>query len=521
MKFSIVTVALNAADDLPLTIESVLQQSFKDYEYIVIDGGSWDDTPAVLAPYKDSISRVVRIEDAGIFAAMNDALEFCSGDYVLFLNAKDRFYSSEVLSTIAAAMRDDADVVFGDHVYVNGRRHHLHKAARFDLTFHALEAGDVDHRWHSRIPGHQATFTRISLLRRLRYDTRLEICADHDFMFRAFAQGASFQHIDETVCHYMAGGFSALRSERLRQEFSRTYRKFSRKPAVVDRLFYGESLSPFARHTPKTGLPLTGVGSSEGPYPDLGIPTQISWCSGKGFEFVSPNDAESIGCSIGLFNVFPDQTVIIRCGEQDLAEFAIPLGYASFDVGFLTAVPPSSHILVSTSRRGRLSPGDDRFVSVALGPLTFNRLPNPGLGNSYDAALGVGSYRVKELGPDFEAMFLTSGWGDVNGDHVRSLGSASIIALRVQKQVSEISLQLSGDPHLNSEMRGVILRINGVRHDSVMLEAVATTTRFKIPPAASSSTDRVVVIRLEPLLTDTLSLESREPGVCLFAIDLT
>ncbi|TPG51631.1 glycosyltransferase family 2 protein [Sphingomonas glacialis] len=411
MKFSVVTVALNAAADLPLTIESVLQQSFSDFEYIVVDGGSCDDTPAVLDRYDEFISRIVRIEDAGIFAAMNQALDSCKGEFVLFLNAKDRFYAADVLEKINAAMDESADVVFGDHIYVNGRQHHFHRAGRFEDTARLLENGQVDYRWHSRIPGHQATFTRTELLRELHYDTRLQICADHDFMFRAFAQGASFQYIDETVCHYMAGGFSALRSERLRQEFTSTYRKFSKRPSEVDRLFYPEISAPFSPYTPRTGRPLGGVGPIEGPYPEFGIPSQIAWCNGDGFEFLSPSDRATTGCSISVFNVFPDQTLAIVCDGQVLREVVVPNGYTSYRVEFLAPVPPTSKVTFTTSQRGQLSPGDERFVSLALGSFRFEDHQTPDLPNASDIPVGVGSYEGAAVALDRSADSLsTDSW---------------------------------------------------------------------------------------------------------------
>ena len=103
MSISIVSVVLNAAVDLSLTIESVRQQHYRDVELIVVDGGSLDDTAAVLALYADVIDKVVCTEDAGIYHAMNIALDHCSNDYVLFLNAKDTLFDSTALSRMMAA----------------------------------------------------------------------------------------------------------------------------------------------------------------------------------------------------------------------------------------------------------------------------------------------------------------------------------------------------------------------------------------------------------------------------------
>ena len=520
MKFSIVTVTLNAADDLPLTIESIIQQSFTDYEYIVVDGGSFDQTADILDTYSQHISRVVRLEDAGIFSAMNDALEFCNGEFVIFLNAKDRFYSADVLEKIAEAMAPSADIVFGDHIYVNGRKHYLHKAARFDLNFDRLERGEVDHRWHSRIPCHQATFTRTSLLRKLSYDTRLEICADHDFMFRAFAGGATFQYVDEVVCHYMAGGFSALRSERLRQEFASTYRKFSTQPLAVDRLFYGDDPTPFSPYTPKTGYPSAGLASWEGPYPDSGVPNRIAWCGVQGFELTSPSDIPTIACSVDLYSIFPDQTVTITHGEQVLGQISVPMGYGRFRIDFLSPVPARSQIRFSASQRGTLSPKDGRFVSLALGPISFQGLPSFGLGKSFDAPFDVGVYEVIDLGADFRPKFLPSGWSTVCNDHIWSVGLASTIVTSVADSVSEICLHLVGHPYLSPEIRGVNIRVNGSQQKLFILDVTPQIINLKLPAQASSSAGNIIIVKLEPLSTGNAPGDDRDLGVCLLGIEL-
>ena len=97
-KLSIVTVCYNAREDLEKTIESVLRQRFKNYEYIVIDGGSNDGTIRVLEKYASKLDKVVTEPDEGIYYAMNKGIELACGDGILFLNAGDVLEGDEIFS---------------------------------------------------------------------------------------------------------------------------------------------------------------------------------------------------------------------------------------------------------------------------------------------------------------------------------------------------------------------------------------------------------------------------------------
>ncbi len=284
MSISIVTVVLNAAEDLPLTLESISHQEYRDIELILVDGGSWDVTPSVIERYAGVIDRIVHVEDAGIYHAMNAALDHCRNEHVLFLNSRDTLFSATTLSRVMACNEAaDADVLFGNHVYINAGREYLKKSIHFEVAMRALLKGQIDHRWLSQRPGHQATFVRTSLLRKLRFDTRIEICADHDLLMRAHAAGASFQYIDETISHYHGGGFSAQRPDRLLLEWCSVYREYSNAPELVDRFFLGEEAEPtFSPQNALRGSFVTGDYPSCAPMPERGIVKSVKWCKPDG-----------------------------------------------------------------------------------------------------------------------------------------------------------------------------------------------------------------------------------------------
>ena len=101
LKFTIITVSYNAESCIEGTIKSVLIQSYKNIEYIIIDGGSTDNTLKIINKYKKEIDIIVSEPDQGIYDAMNKGLNLAKGHFVNFLNAGDTFYNNEVLSLVS------------------------------------------------------------------------------------------------------------------------------------------------------------------------------------------------------------------------------------------------------------------------------------------------------------------------------------------------------------------------------------------------------------------------------------
>ena len=114
MKLSIITVNYNDAEGLERTIKSVMSQSFKDFEFIIIDGGSTDASVDVIKKYEDKIDYWVSERDGGIYPGMNKGLRQAKGEYVNFMNGGDSYYSPDVLNAIFA-LNSNADIITGTH----------------------------------------------------------------------------------------------------------------------------------------------------------------------------------------------------------------------------------------------------------------------------------------------------------------------------------------------------------------------------------------------------------------------
>lgn len=115
MKISIITICFNAAADLENTVASVRSQKYKDYEYIVVDGGSKDGTVEVINKNLDVITKWVSEPDKGIYDAMNKGIKMATGCWVIMMNAGDVFANPDVLKNVFShAIPDDITFLYGD-----------------------------------------------------------------------------------------------------------------------------------------------------------------------------------------------------------------------------------------------------------------------------------------------------------------------------------------------------------------------------------------------------------------------
>ena len=117
MRISIITINLNNKSGLKTTIESVINQTFKDFDFIIIDGASVDGSVDLIDQYKDKITYWISEPDKGIYNAMNKGIKQTSGDYCLFLNSGDSLISNDILHKVSYYLNDD-DIIYGDAIRV-------------------------------------------------------------------------------------------------------------------------------------------------------------------------------------------------------------------------------------------------------------------------------------------------------------------------------------------------------------------------------------------------------------------
>lgn len=126
-KFSIITVTYNAGKVLEDTIQSVITQTYKNVEYILVDGGSTDNTLSIINQYRSMIQQVISEPDRGLYDAMNKGIKMATGDYICFLNAGDAFHEDDTLQQMVHSLTENAlpDVLYGETAIVDEEGHFL------------------------------------------------------------------------------------------------------------------------------------------------------------------------------------------------------------------------------------------------------------------------------------------------------------------------------------------------------------------------------------------------------------
>lgn len=192
--FSIIVVAFNAVKVIRPTVDSVLQQTFGDYEIVVKDACSTDGTLEQLP--EDPRIRVYSTKDGGIYEGMNEAVTYAKGEYVLFLNCGDLFHDSGVLQAAWEKAKDleQPSILYGD---------------RFRNGVCYKQPSKVTPFFLYRTPiCHQTEFFHRSLFDERGYDLEFRLLADHEFTLRCFRAGVPFVYIPHTICDYEGGGMS-------------------------------------------------------------------------------------------------------------------------------------------------------------------------------------------------------------------------------------------------------------------------------------------------------------------------
>lgn len=192
---SIVTVCLNSEKNLEETILSVLNQTYKKIEYIIIDGGSADNTLSIIKKYENKIDYWISEKDEGIYHAMNKGISVASGEILHFLNAGDVYYSNDVLTTINDIFnkKEDTGIVYG-----------LAESFSEHENLKYINGGEIDKNrlWKGMPICHQSMFFKRDVFRILGgYDLDYSSMADYEFLLRFVNTNHKFKlyYIDDKV----------------------------------------------------------------------------------------------------------------------------------------------------------------------------------------------------------------------------------------------------------------------------------------------------------------------------------
>ena len=214
-KFSVITVTRNARPLLEDTIQSVISQTYRHVEYIIVDGGSHDGTLALIGKYRERIACVVSEPDCGLYDAMNKGIRLATGDYLCFLNAGDSFHEDDTLQQMVHTIRtaELPDVIYGETALVDREGHFVRMrrlSAPETLTWKSFRQG--------MLVCHQAFFAKRSLAGP--YDLQYRFSADFDWCIRVMKKARTLHNTRLTLIDYLDEGMTTRnRKASLRERF--------------------------------------------------------------------------------------------------------------------------------------------------------------------------------------------------------------------------------------------------------------------------------------------------------------
>lgn len=226
VKLSIITINFNNYQGLKKTIDSVKSQSFKDFEWILIDGGSSDGSKELIEENEKYFSYWVSEPDNGIYDAMNKGTVLAKGEYCQFLNSGDYFIATDTLQNIFRRSFE-SDVNYGDVWFVKNDR----------VIEKRIYPDNINLSFLLRSPlGHQATFVKTEIAKKYLYRTKYKISADRAFFIELYCNDCSFSHISQPIVYFDSEGIGSVDKtlKERRKQFFQIKREFFSEQVLRD-----------------------------------------------------------------------------------------------------------------------------------------------------------------------------------------------------------------------------------------------------------------------------------------------
>ena len=206
--FSIVTINFNNKNGLEKTIQSVLVQNSKLFEFIVVDGNSTDGSVELLKK-TEIIDCLIIEEDNGIYDAMNKGLKLATGEYLWFLNSGDCFYAENTITNCAKILdsNNSFDIYYGNVL------------VKYNANYTRVnETKEIENLWHKLPFSHQGVFCKTNILKKFNFDLKFKIIADQAFFYKCQLQGFTFFKLPHILGIIEPGGYSEQKPLLVMQE---------------------------------------------------------------------------------------------------------------------------------------------------------------------------------------------------------------------------------------------------------------------------------------------------------------
>lgn len=201
---SVITITYNASSTIPMTMKSISEQTFTDFEHLVVDGASSDDTILIARQMGRECLRIVSEPDNGLYDAMNKGLRMARGQYVIFMNSGDRFHAPDTLAAYASAiLKRHPDIIYGDTDIVapDGKRiGPRHLSAPKILTLDSFSKG--------MLICHQAFMVKKNIAPF--FDTDYRFSADYDWTIKCIKKSrpGNCINLNRVTVDYLSDGLT-------------------------------------------------------------------------------------------------------------------------------------------------------------------------------------------------------------------------------------------------------------------------------------------------------------------------
>jgi glycosyltransferase involved in cell wall biosynthesis len=220
---SIITVSLNSSKTIEKTILSVLNQTYKNIEYIIIDGDSTDGTIDIIKKYQDRISYWKSEKDDGIFDAMNKGTHLAHGVYLNFMNSDDYFFNDTIIEESLPYLNGQNDIVYGN------------MEVRYKNFKFIKEESKPKYLWMGPV-NHQSSFIKKETLDKYKYNTKNKLLADYEFFLNVYYSKGKILKIKKIIASYSSEGISGQNNDQVIIDSHKTISKF--KKNIIINLYY-------------------------------------------------------------------------------------------------------------------------------------------------------------------------------------------------------------------------------------------------------------------------------------------
>jgi len=245
-KLTVVTISYNNKEDIEETIRSVICQNYENLEYIIIDGASTDGTVDIIKKYENQITFWISEKDKNLYDAMNKGIKYATGEWIIFMNAGDKFYDCSVINDIFNYNNlnkiNNADLIYGNVCKNYGDFKKIEKAK------------DINNLWKGMVFSHQSLFVRTKLMKEHPFNMNLRIAADFDFIFHMYTLGYKFLYIDRTISEIDTTGLSNIERIKSTLERLKIVKKY-KKDIKVNIFYYWLAFDTAIRKIAKKILP--------------------------------------------------------------------------------------------------------------------------------------------------------------------------------------------------------------------------------------------------------------------------